>query len=348
MRHNKVIGTPLKKRRIGKSGIVVSEIGLGTMTFGSSCEESIAFEILNEAFNSGVDFYDAAEVYPVPPDPSYVHRTEELLGSWLQTKTRDSVILASKVCGPGHGWFSPPVRSGKTALDRHSIMKAIDGSLKRLKTDYIDLYQIHWPDPDMYYEEVLFALSELVQSGKVRYVGCSNETPWGLMKSLWSSDKNRLVRYESIQNNYSMLNRRFEDALSEICKRENISLLAYSPLAGGVLSGKYNNGNIPENARFTRYAKLAERQKKQSSRYLNENTLNSTSEYMKIAKDIGMSCSTMSIAWSKQNDFVASTLIGANTVEQFSELIRASNINLTPDTLSRIDEVSKTIPYPMG
>jgi aryl-alcohol dehydrogenase-like predicted oxidoreductase len=338
----------VKKRRIGKSGIVVSEIGLGTMTFGSSCEESVATLILEEAYSSGIDFYDTAEVYPVPPDASYVHRTEEILGKWIQTKDRSSVIIASKVAGPGHGWFSPPIRSGKTALDKHNIMLAIDGSLKRLKTDYIDLYQVHWPDPDMYYEEILFTLSELVQSGKVRYVGCSNETPWGLMKSLWASDKNRLVRFESIQNNYSMLNRRFEDALSEICKREFISLIAYSPLAGGVLSGKYNGNNIPENARFSRYAKLAERQKKQSSRYLNDQTLSATEQYIKIAKEAGLSCATLSIAWSKQNEFTASTLIGANTVEQFLELIKASSVTLSNDTLSKIDEVSKVIPYPMG
>ncbi len=338
----------MKKRRIGKSAIVVSEIGLGTMTFGSSCEENVATQILEEAFHSGIDFYDTAEVYPVPPDPSYVHRTEEILGRWIQTKDRTSIIIASKVAGPGHGWFSPPIRSGKTALDKRNIITAIEGSLKRLKTDYIDLYQIHWPDPDMYYEDLLFTLSELVQSGKVRYVGCSNETPWGLMKSLWVSDKNRLVRFESIQNNYSMLNRRFEDALSEICKREFISLLAYSPLAGGVLSGKYNGNNIPENARFSRYAKLAERQKKQSSRYLNDQTLSATEEYTKIAKEIGLSCATLSIAWSKQNEFTASTLIGANSVEQFSELIKASNVTLSSDTLSKIDEVSKAIPYPMG
>lgn len=338
----------MKKRRLGKSGIVVSEIGLGTMTFGSSCEEHIAVQILDEAFNLGIDFFDTAEVYPVPPDLSYVHRTEEIMGRWLNSKKRDSIILATKVCGPGHGWFSPPVRAGKTALDRYQIHQALNGSLKRLQTDYIDLYQIHWPDPDMPYEEVLFALSEIVQSGKVRYVGCSNETPWGLMKSLWVADRNRLVRFETIQNNYSMLNRRFEDSLSEICKKESVSLLAYSPLAGGVLTGKYNNGNIPENARFTRYAKLAERQKKQSSRYLNDATLSATEKFMEIASEAGLKCSTLSIAWNKQHDFVASTLIGANTKEQFYEVMEAANVTLSQDILNKIDEVSKNIPYPMG
>jgi aryl-alcohol dehydrogenase-like predicted oxidoreductase len=338
----------MKKRRLGKSGMVVSEIGMGTMTFGSSADEPTSFKIMDKAYDSGIDFYDTAEVYPVPPDIKYVNKTEEIVGKWLKTKHRDSIILATKVCGPGHGWFSPPVRSGKTALDRHNIVQAVDGSLKRLGTDYIDLYQTHWPDPDMNYEETLYALSELVSSGKVRYVGCSNEAPWGLMKSLWASEKNRLVRYESIQNNFSMLNRRFEDSLAEICRKENISLLPYSPIAGGVLSGKYNSEKPPENARFSKYVKLGERQKKMSNRFLNELTLKATAEFQKIAKEINVSVATMSVAWSKQHDFVASTLIGANTVEQLDELLKAKDLKLNDETLSKINEVSKQIPYPMG
>ncbi|MBP9885859.1 MAG: aldo/keto reductase [Leptospiraceae bacterium] len=338
----------MKKRRLGKSGIVISEIGMGTMTFGSSCDEATSFKILDKAYDAGVDFYDTAEVYPVPPEEKWVHRTEEIVGKWLKTKPRDSVLIASKVCGPGHGWFMPPVRSGKTALDRHNIIRAIEGSLRRLGTDYIDLYQTHWPDPDMMYEETMYALSELVSSGKVRYVGCSNETPWGLMKSLWASEKNRLIRYESIQNNFSMLNRRFEDSLADICKKENISLLPYSPLAGGVLSGKYNGGKSPENARFSRYVKLGDRQKKMSNRFLNELTLKATDEFLKIAKEANMSLVTMAVAWSKQHDFVASTLIGANTVEQVTESLKAADVILSQDILNKINEVSKNVPYPMG
>ena len=338
----------MKKRRLGKSGIVISEIGMGTMTFGSSCDEATSFKILDKAYDAGVDFYDTAEVYPVPPEEKWVHRTEEIVGKWLKTKPRDSVLIASKVCGPGHGWFMPPVRSGKTALDRHNIIRAIEGSLRRLGTDYIDLYQTHWPDPDMMYEETMYALSELVSSGKVRYVGCSNETPWGLMKSLWASEKNRLIRYESIQNNFSMLNRRFEDSLADICKKENISLLPYSPLAGGVLSGKYNGGKSPENARFSRYVKLGDRQKKMSNRFLNELTLKATDEFLKIAKEANMSLVTMAVAWSKQHDFVASTLIGANTVEQLTESLKAADVILSQDILNKINEVSKNVPYPMG
>lgn len=338
----------MKKRRLGKTSMVVSEIGLGTMTFGSSCDEKTSFEILDKAYDAGVDFFDTAEIYPVPPDQSYVFRTEEIVGKWLKTKPRDSVIIATKVCGPGHGWFAPPVRSGKTCLDRHNIIRAIEGSLKRLQTDYIDLYQTHWPDPDMQYEETLYALSELVISGKVRYVGCSNESPWGLMKSLWTSDKNRLIRYESIQNNFSLLNRRFEDSLAEICKREGVSLIAYSPLAGGVLTGKYNSPKPPENARFSRYAKMGDRQKKMSNRYLNEQTLKSTEEFMKIAKEIGMSVTTMAVAWSKQHDFLASTLIGATHPSQLTDSLKAAEVNLSQDVLHKIDEVSKTYRYPMG
>jgi aryl-alcohol dehydrogenase-like predicted oxidoreductase len=338
----------MKKRRPGKTSMVISEIGLGTMTFGSTCDEPTAFKIMDKAYDFGVDFFDTAEIYPVPPDISYVHRTEEIVGKWLKTKKRETVIIATKVCGPGHGWFTPPVRSGKTCLDRHNILRAIEGSLKRLGTDYIDLYQTHWPDPDMLYEETLYALSELVNSGKVRYVGCSNETPWGLMKSLWASEKNRLVRYETIQNNFSMLNRRFEDSLSEICKRENVSLIAYSPLAGGVLTGKYNTSKPPENARFTLYAKMTERQKKMSNRYLNEKTLKATEEFMKIAKEMNISVTTLAVAWSKQHDFVVSTLVGANTPEQLNDSLKSADLVLPQEILNKINEVSKLIPYPMG
>ncbi|EMG20647.1 oxidoreductase, aldo/keto reductase family protein [Leptospira interrogans serovar Icterohaemorrhagiae str. Verdun HP] len=255
-------GIELKKRRLGKSGMVVSEICMGTMTFGSTCDEVEAFRILDRAYDAGIDFYDTAEVYPVPPDASYVHETERIFGKWLKTKKRDSILIATKVCGPGHGWFAPPVREGKTALDRKNIRTAIEGSLRRLGTDFVDLYQTHWPDHDFGYEETLQVLTELIKEGKVRYIGNSNETAWGMMKSLSISEKFSLSRYESIQNNFSILNRRFEDALSDICKKEGVSLLPYSPIAGGVLSGKYNSSNPPQNARFSRYLNSGERQKK--------------------------------------------------------------------------------------
>ncbi|TGK30664.1 aldo/keto reductase [Leptospira yasudae] len=338
----------MKKRRLGKSGMVVSEICMGTMTFGSTCDEAEAFRILDRAFDAGIDFYDTAEIYPVPPDASYVHETEKIFGKWLKTKRRDSVLIATKVCGPGHGWFVPPVREGKTALDRRNIRVAIEGSLHRLGTDYVDLYQTHWPDSDFGYEETLDVLTELVREGKVRYIGNSNETAWGMMKSLAVSEKFGFARYDSIQNNFSILNRRFEDALADICRREGVSLLPYSPLAGGVLTGKYNSPNPPQNARFSRYIAAGERQRKMANRFLNEGTLASTAKLAKIAEEAGMSATVLAVAWSKQHDYVASTIIGANTVEQLEESLKAQNVVLTEDVLKKIDEVSKEIPYPMG
>jgi len=339
----------MKKRRLGKTGIVVSEICMGTMTFGSTCDKSEAFRIMDRALDAGIDFFDTAEVYPVPPKDEYVHQTEEIVGEWLMGKKRDSIIMATKVCGPGHGWFSPPVRSGKTALDRRHIRIAIEGSLRRLNTDYIDLYQTHWPDHDFGYEETLDVLDELRQEGKIRFAGCSNESPYGLMKSLWTSERSGTIRYETIQNNFSILNRRFEDSLADMCRRENISLLPYSPIGGGVLSGKYNVETPPGDARFSKYLKEGEaRQRLMANRFMNQKTLASTEELMVIAKESGMSPVTMAVAWSKQHDFVASTIIGANTVDQLEDSLKAADMELKPDVLRKIDEVSKKIMYPMG
>src|SRR5690606_9401149 len=223
----------MKYKRLGKSGIIVSDICMGTMTFGNHCDEAMALRIMDRAYDAGVDFFDTAEMYPVPPDIKYVGVTEEIVGRWLKTKNRDSVILATKVAGPSHGWFAAPLRGSKTTLDRHHIVAALEGSLRKLQTDYIDLYQTHWPDHDLPYEETLRALDDLVASGKVRILGCSNETAWGLTKSLWQSELHGLARYETIQNNFSLNNRRFEDALAQVCRKEQVSLIPYSPLAGG-------------------------------------------------------------------------------------------------------------------
>jgi len=337
----------MKKKRLGRSGIVVSDICMGTMTFGSQCDESMAFSILDRAYDAGIDFYDTAELYPVPPQAEWVGRTEEIVGRWLKTKSRDALIIATKVAGPGHGWFAPPIRHGKTGLDRHHIVKAIEGSLRRLQTDYIDLYQTHWPDHGMPYEETLRALDELVSAGKVRIVGCSNETAWGLTKSLWQADLHGLVRYETIQNNFSLNNRRFEDELAQVCRQEQVSLIPYSPLAGGVLSGKYNQG-FPRGARFTKYLEEGSRQQAMGKRFVNEKSLASTTKFMEIATDLGIDVVTLAIAWSKQHDFVASTIVGATHIEQLTPILAAADVELSPDTLARIDQVSKQYPYPMG
>ena len=229
----------MKTNRLGRSAVVVSEICMGTMTFGTGADEKTAFEILDRSFDAGIDFYDTAENYPVPPDSKLAGLTEDIVGRWMKTKSRDALIIATKVSGPSHGWIKAAVRDGKTALDRHNIIKAIEASLRRLQTDYIDLYQTHWPDHGIPYDEIMEALDDLVQSGKVRVLGCSNETTWGLTKSLMVSEMNGYARYETIQNNFSLNNRRFEDELAQACRQESVSLIPYSPLAGGVLSGKY-------------------------------------------------------------------------------------------------------------
>lgn len=339
----------MNTKRLGRSGIVVSDICLGTMTFGSSCDEAEAFRIMDRSYDAGIDFLDAAEIYPVPPKEEYMNETERIVGKWLKTKPRESVIIATKVTGPGHGWFKPPIRKGKTALDRHNIRVAIEGSLERLQTDYIDLYQTHWPDHEFPYEETLETLDELVQDGMVRVIGCSNETPWGLMKSLAVAEAETLPRYDTIQNNFSLANRRFEDALADICTREKVSCLPYSPLAGGVLTGKYNASTPPENARFSQYLKSdGDRQKKMAHRFLNEKSLNTTAELMDLAKELGTTATTLAVAWSKQFDWVASTIIGANTVEQLEDSLKAADLEITPEINAKIDAITAKYPYPMG
>lgn len=337
----------MNKRRLGRSGIVVSDICMGTMTFGSFADEKAAFDVMDRAFEAGINFFDTAETYPVPPDTESAGRTEEIVGRWLKTKDRDAIILATKVAGPSHGWIASSVRKSMTGLDRHHIIRAVEGSLRRLQTDYIDLYQTHWPDHGMAYDEILRPLDELVSSGKVRIVGCSNETAWGLTKSLWRSDVKDLVRYETIQNNFSLNNRRFEDELAQVCRQEHVSLIPYSPLAGGVLSGKYN-GDFPEKARFSQYLKAGERQQKMAKRFVNDRSLESTEKFIAIADDVGLHPVTFAIAWSKQHDFVASTIVGANSLEQLEPILAAADVELDQETLKKINQVSREIRYPMG
>jgi aryl-alcohol dehydrogenase-like predicted oxidoreductase len=338
----------MKKRRLGKSSLVVSDICMGTMTFGSQADEKESFRMMDMAFDAGIDFYDTAEMYPVPPDKKYQGVTEEIVGRWMKTKPRDEIIMATKVAGPGHGWITPPLRGGKTGLDRHHIVRAVETSLKRLETDYIDLYQTHWPDPDFPYEETMLALDELVRSGKVRVLGCSNETSWGLTKALWAADVHGLARFDTIQNNFSLNNRRFEDELAQVCRQEQVSLLPYSPLGGGVLTGKYNDGQLPEGARFSNYLGGAERQQQMARRFVNDKTLASTEKFEAIAADAGMSVTTLAIAWSKQHDFVGSTIIGATSVEQMPDLLAATDLTLSADIMKQLYKVTREILYPMG
>lgn len=338
----------MKTNRLGKSAIVVSDICMGTMTFGVQADEAMSHRILDQSLDAGINFFDTAENYPVPPKAEYAGRTEEIIGRWLKTKNRDAVIIATKVCGPSHGWLAASQRAGMTALDRHNIVRAVEGSLTRLGTDYIDLYQTHWPDHGARYEEALRALDDLIDAGKLRVVGCSNETTWGLMKALATSEREGLARYETIQNNFSLNNRRFEDELAQACRQEGVSLIPYSPIAGGVLSGKYNSGATPDGARFSNYLKIGGRQGAMARRYVNERSLAATMRFGAIAAEAGMSLVTMATAWSKQHDFVASTIVGATHEDQLADIFAAADVTLDKEVLAKINAVSKEILYPMG
>ena len=338
----------MKKRRLGRSPIYVSEICMGTMTFGSGADEAMSHRIMDESVEAGINFFDTAENYPVPPKPEWAGETENIVGRWMKGKDRDSLIIATKVSGPSHGWIASAQRAGMTAMDRHNIVKALDDSLKRLQTDYIDLYQTHWPDHGTAYDETMEVLDEEIRKGKIRTIGCSNETSWGLMKSLEASERLGVTRYCTIQNNFSLNNRRFEDELAQVCRQEGVSLIPYSPLAGGALSGKYNDGATPEGARFSAYLKLGGRQKKMAERFVNPKSEESTKRFMAIAEELGVAPVTLATAWSKQHDFVASTIVGATHTDQLPEIFAAADLELSADIMKRIYKISREIMYPMG
>ena len=338
----------MKQRRLGTTGLNVSEICLGTMTFGSQADEATSRRILDKSFAAGVDFLDVAEVYPVPPRIEWAGQSELIVGRWLSERPRDSVIIATKVAGPGSGWFLPVVRGGRTSLDAHHIERAVDASLKRLQTDYIDLYQTHWPDPDLPIEVTLEALARVVRAGKVRYVGVSNESAYGLTKGLATAEYEGLPKYQTIQNNYSLLNRRFDDELANVCRREKVSLLPYSPIGGGVLSGKYARGQWPEGARFTLRRADGPRGEQMVKRFVNDKTLLTTERVTELSRELELSAVTFATAWTLSRDFVGSTIIGATLPEQLDDLLRASEVTLPPEVLARVDALSKEILYPMG
>lgn len=344
----------MKYNKLGSSDLNVSEICLGSMTWGEQNTEGEAHRQLDYAMSRGVNFIDAAEMYPVPPRAETQGLTESYLGSWLQKQPRDRVIVATKITaqGRGFGW----VRGGPGMIGRNSIQQALDGSLKRLRTDYVDLYQIHWPDRylplfgNTFYdpaqeratapiEEQLEAFAAFVKAGKIRYLGLSNESPWGVLEFLRIAREKALPVVVSIQNAYSLLNRSFEMGLSEVTRREGVPLLAYSPLGFGHLSGKYLDGAKPAGARLTKFPPFGQR-------YDKPNVLPVVAAYAELARKADLSPALLALAFVRSRWFCASTIIGATTMGQLKEDIDAEGIDLERDILAEIDAIHLRYPNP--
>lgn len=338
-------------RALGNTGLKLSVIGLGTMTWGEQNSEADAHAQLDLALDAGVNFVDAAEMYPVPPKAETQGRTEQYIGTWLKKNgRRDDIVLATKVIGPG---MFPYLRGGPR-LDRDQVIQACETSLKRLQTDVIDLYQVHWPQrPTNYFgklgyehrdadgptiEETLSALGELVRQGKVRHIGISNETPWGLAEYLRLHREQGLPRVQSVQNPYSLLNRSYEVGLAEFAHREQVGLLAYSPLAFGMLSGKYLDGARPPDARLTLFTRF--------SRYNGEQGLAATAAYVALARRHGLDPAQMALAYVNSRSFVVSTIIGATTLRQLRSNLDSASLTLPEELLREIEQIHARYTFP--
>ncbi|EHV5551462.1 NADP(H)-dependent aldo-keto reductase [Vibrio vulnificus] len=338
--------------KLPHSTLEISKLCLGTMTFGEQNSQQDAFEQLDYAVAQGINFIDTAEMYPVPPKAQSQGLTEQFIGNWLsKSGKREKVLIATKIAGPRN---VPYIRDNMS-LNRRHIHTAIDDSLTRLQTDYVDLYQLHWPQrqtncfgqlnypyPDTQEEvtliETLEALNELVKAGKVRYIGVSNETPWGVMTLLRLAEKHDLPRIVSIQNPYNLLNRSFEVGLSEISHYEGVKLLAYSPMAFGTLSGKYLDGARPKGARCTLFERF--------QRYFTPQGLEATNAYVSLARDYGLDPAQMALAFVNQRPFVASNIIGATTLDQLKANIESLNVKLEDEVLNKIQQIGTTYSNP--
>ena len=342
--------------KLGATNIDVSILCLGSMTFGEQNTEHDAHQQLDYAVSQGMNFIDTAELYAIPPKTETYGLTEAYIGSWLKRSAkRNDVVLATKVAGPADGWL-PHIRDEKTRrLDRRNIEAALHDSLKRLQTDYVDLYQLHWPDRKTNFfgqlgynhvvdddaiaiEETLGVLNDLVTQGKIRYIGLSNETPWGMMRFVELADKLNMPRVVSVQNPYSLLNRTFEIGLAEVAMREQVGLLAYSPLGFGVLSGKYLNGARPEGARLTLFPDY--------NRYSNANAVAATADYVQLARDHGLDPAQMALAYINSRQFVTSNIIGATTMEQLKSNIESASITLSVEVIEQIENIHSRYPNP--
>ena len=341
----------MKYRKLGNSDLNVSELCLGTMTWGEQNTPQQAFEQMDYAVAEGINFFDTAEMYPVPPKPDTQGSTEAIIGDWLHAHgKRDQIVLASKVSGraPWLSYIRSDLNDGETRLNKANISAAIDTSLQRLKTDYLDIYQLHWPDRSTNYFgqlgyrhpkeddgvellETLSAMADLVKAGKIRHIGLSNETPWGLMQYLRLAEKHDLPKPISIQNPYNLLNRTFEVGLAECAIREQVPLLAYSPLAFGVLSGKYLNGQRPAGARLSLFDRFI--------RYTGNEADAAVEAYIAVAKEHQLDPAQMALAFVNQQSFMGSNIIGATSMEQLRANITSSEITLNKDVLKAIEQV---------
>jgi len=339
-------------KKLGNTDLDVSTICLGTMTWGEQNTQAEGFEQMDYALDQGVNFWDTAELYAVPPREETYGDTEVIIGNWFEkTKKRDKVILATKVAGPARDYL----RNGENSFTGSNLESALENSLKRLKTDYIDLYQLHWPERNVnnfgrlsyvhkennwnQFEDVLGELNKYVDKGKIRYVGLSNETPWGVMNYLKVSKEKNLPRMMSIQNPYSLLNRSYEVGLSEVSIREEIGCLAYSPLASGYLTGKYRNNNFPKGSRMERDFDFW-------TRYRKPNTEKAIELYYEISEKYGLDMSQMSLKFCEIQEFMTSVIIGATTMEQLKTNIESVNINLSDDVIKEINNVQTIYPNP--
>ncbi|MDA8640222.1 NADP(H)-dependent aldo-keto reductase [Flavobacteriaceae bacterium] len=343
----------MKYTTLPGTDIKVSKICLGTMTFGNQNTEQEGFDQMDLSLDQGVNFFDTAELYPVPANATTQGETERIMGNWFQkTGNRSKVVLATKAAGPGS--YTAHIRDNMS-FDKRNITEALDNSLKRLKTDYIDLYQLHWPErmtnffgqrgyvhnpKDTWtdnFEEALEALDDLIKAGKIRHIGISNESPWGLMRYLELSKKG-LPKAITIQNPYSLLTRVFEIGNSEMCMREEIGLLAYSPLGFGRLTGKYRGGHNLDKARLTVFPNMA--------RYNSDQSIEATEHYYQIAKNHGISLTQMALAFVNQQPFLTSNIIGATNLEQLQENIGSIDLTLSKEIMKEIEAVHNKIPNP--
>jgi len=344
----------MKFKKLGNTDLKVSTICLGTMTWGEQNTQNEAFEQMDYALEKGVNFFDTAELYAIPPKKETYGKTEEIIGNWFkEKKNRNKIILATKISGPGLSW----IRGGELQYTEKSIEKAINDSLKRLKTEYIDLYQLHWPERQTNYfgrlgydhdslekkwnnfKSILEIFKKFIDNGKIRYIGLSNETAWGLSKFLEISKIFELPRIMSVQNPYNLLNRTYEIGLAEISIREKSGLLAYSPLAFGFLSGKYRNNNLPGKSRMKLFGEFF-------SRYTSTNSLKAIEEYYKIAKKNNLSLTEMSLAFINSRSFLTSNIIGATNMEQLKENIGSVEVNFNKEIIEEINFIHKNNPNP--